>query len=244
MSSRQDLLIANLKDLTAKKGLQMIVIKKAEENLKNLKLSVRATDKEMCVIIDELSGKVSYPILDEIDKAETAKAIDQIPVIKPIQVIDPNTISYEIEEDFYMKGRPKVTLIKGTERRVISASTISVMYIYGRIEDCDQKQLLGFWNSEAIKQQIEVARLTEPIIALRKADGSIILKYAGKLRKIDANDVPNELNLNSQSQLEHLWTSDKARDYTVDEDKVQINSLAGTKKNNTTSSNKKAGAMA
>ena len=243
MSSRQDLLIANLKDLTVKKGLQMVVIKKAEENLRNLKLSVRVTDKEMCAIIDELSGKVSYPILDEIDKAETAKAIDQIPLIKPIEVIDPNTISYEIEEDFYMKGRPKVTLIKGTERRVISVGVITVMYAYGRIEDCNQKQLLGFWNSEATKQQIEAARLTEPIIALRKADGSIILKYAGKLRKIDANDVPipSELNLNSQSQLEHLWTSDKARDYTVDEDKAQIHSLAGTKKNN---SNKKAGATA
>lgn len=70
----------------------------------------------------------------------------------------------------------------------------------------------------------------EQIHALRKPDGSVILKLNGRTRKIDAGIVtPGDINFDSQDELNKLWLSDKAYDYNPAQDKIEISSLSGKK---------------
>jgi len=84
-TSRQDFLIASLKNAEDKKALLRAELKKAEESVKNLKKSISTIDKEVTGIYDELIGKVSYPILDAIEEAQQPTEVTQ-----PIQ---PETLS-------------------------------------------------------------------------------------------------------------------------------------------------------
>jgi hypothetical protein len=69
--SRQDLLIANLKELRGRKDLLSKELEASLSKTKELKNKIKDSEKEITGIIDELSGKITYPILDEIEKEET-----------------------------------------------------------------------------------------------------------------------------------------------------------------------------
>ncbi|MFY9223248.1 MAG: hypothetical protein WAQ98_11285 [Blastocatellia bacterium] len=80
--SRQSLLIANLKELTGRKDLLDKELEVALNKTKELKIKIKANEKEITKIIDELSGKISYPILDEIEKEEIKNPVIQNVVLE------------------------------------------------------------------------------------------------------------------------------------------------------------------
>lgn len=77
-TSRQDFLIASLKNAEDKKALLRAELKKAEESVKNLKKSISTIDKEVTGIYDELIGKVSYPILDAIEEVQAQEVVQTV----------------------------------------------------------------------------------------------------------------------------------------------------------------------
>lgn len=92
------MLVGNLSELTKKKDLLSLELKKAHDNVKNLKISVQKVEKEITGIVDELSGKISYPILDLAEaQTQEQKLISQASPIKDLQEIAqiPRAIPFE-----------------------------------------------------------------------------------------------------------------------------------------------------
>lgn len=118
------------------------------------------------------------------------------------------------------------------ERKSAYGSAAKILNRFGvnLPEKLKQKHLAELWQEDPSDWSYKNEDWPEQIHALRKPDGSIILKLANKTRKIDAGIVtPGDTNFDSQDELNKLWLSDKAYDYNPEQDKTEISSLSGKK---------------
>ena len=108
-----------------------------------------------------------------------------------------------------------------------------------QIEQVEQKESLLDESATNLEEKASATQedWPEQILPLVKADGSLLLKLGGRVRKIDAVNVPSipsELDLNDQDQLNQLWLSSKAYDWTASEDLAPAISPKKTRKSKST----------
>lgn len=126
------------------------------ENAKNLKSSIKGADKEIQSIIDELSGKISYPILDEIEKEAAAQQPTQaLFVDQANQPTQPSlsTLSTSVKETSepikpLRKPDGSVILKKGSQYKKVEAEDIAP----GAINFDSQSELSQLWESNLAQQ--------------------------------------------------------------------------------------------
>lgn len=233
-TSRQDFLIASLRDAESKKALLKAELKKAEDTVKNLKKFISTIDKEVTGIYDELVGRVSFPILDAIEEAqqqpiEVAQPIqpETLP-ITPLAIIEPVNPSQLITFErvgkrgdsfdcvhFYRNNEVFQVQFDKIEIRLIGDDPSSYK---NYLDLCDTA-----WNElhqEDIDQEV-LARLIEDIQPLSsdwiawKIEENIITLLKGLERRVVPKGIIATYDLlfnmpSEEKSLEALWRNSPA----------------------------------
>lgn len=130
-----DILIFKLQELRGDESELEQDVKTASEKVKKLKASLEEVRAKKNKIIDELSGKKTYPLFDEIKKLETELEAEQDRLETPIAASDEarsqeaTSSVTEIKLERVGENKEKVKLIRGEESIEVSLEEIELHFV-------------------------------------------------------------------------------------------------------------------
>lgn len=182
--------------------------------------------------INEAADYSKTTYIDTTPEQEQTEQTEQTEQKASFQAYDDDVFQVYVDND----ARLCISYDHG-ERKSPFGSAAKILDRFGvsSAEKLKQKHLTELWQEDPSdwSHKVEVTNnedWPEQIHALRKPDGSVILKLNGRTRKIDAGIVtPGDINFDNQDELNKLWLSDKAYDYNPAQEKTEISSLSGKK---------------
>lgn len=169
---RTEELLANLRELKSRKGLEEKNLKELIEKANKAKLSIKKIDKEVADIIDELSGIKTFPILDAIAEVEAQAQTQTQEVSKPLVGIPVNDNFKKSFHEQYQESRlkdpfdiwvtpdRKIEMTFRGERKTFGDNTLighlCAFFRVSQLSDISQISLAELWhNTEQVISQVQ-----------------------------------------------------------------------------------------